>query len=193
MKAGGRSIASTEYRAATAEVQRACRRDRKQHLLEKCASIEAQHQAGNSKAMYTDIKQLVRKFEPRLNVIKSKDGEVLTETADILGRWREYCSKLYSDDLIEDRQELECELTELTKDSDLTPLQSEVEQAMKTLKQGKAPRCNGIPSELLLAGGNAAVTLMHKLCVKIWQTANWPIDWCRALFVPLPKKGDLQL
>ena len=34
---------------------------------------------------------------------------------------------------------------------------------------------------------------MHKLCVKIWQTANWPIDWCRALFVPLPKKGDLQL
>jgi len=82
---------------------------------------------------------------------------------------------------------------ESTEDSDLIPLRSEVEQAMKFLKRGKSPGCDEIPAELLLAGGEAAVTLMHKLCVKIWQTAEWPVDWCRALFIPLPKKGDLQL
>jgi len=82
---------------------------------------------------------LIRKLEPRLNVIKSKDSEVLTEIADILGQWHEYCSKLYSDGLIEDRKELERELTELTEDSNLTPLPSEVEQAMKTLKRGRPP------------------------------------------------------
>ena len=31
------------------------------------------------------------------------------------------------------------------------------------------------------------------LCVKIWNSGIWPVDWKRSIFIPLPKKGDLQL
>ena len=34
--------------------------------------------------------------------------------------------------------------------------------------------------------------LYHQLCVKIWKSGVWPVDWKRAVFVPLPKEGDLQ-
>ena len=34
---------------------------------------------------------------------------------------------------------------------------------------------------------------MNRLCTKIWETGQWPTDWRRAIFIPLPKKGDLQL
>ncbi len=197
MKKEGTNIASPEYRKASAKIQTACRRDKKQHLLDKCDTIEAHHRAGNSKAMYAEIKQLTKKFTPHLSVIKNKEGKTLTESEDILERWKEYCSELYTDECkcdepVEQASDKDIN-AEHNDDSDLTPLRSEVEQAMSYLKRGKSPGCDGIPAELILAGGEAAVSLMHKLCVKIWETAEWPVDWCRAIFVPLPKKGDLQL
>ena len=105
MKEGGASVASLEYRNARKEIQRACRRDKKQHLLQKCTSIEAHSKLGNSKDMYGEIRSLTRKFKPSLNVIKDKEGNTLTESPDILGRWKEYCSELYEDE--EEEEEVE--------------------------------------------------------------------------------------
>ena len=87
--------------------------------------------------MYAEIKRLTRKCAPRFNVIKSQDDRVLTESEDILERWREYCSQLYTDEQNDNLQERDSELTE---DSDLIPIRSEVEQAMKHLKRGKSPQ-----------------------------------------------------
>ena len=49
-----------------------------------------------------------------------------------------------------------------------------------------------IPAELLRAAGQECVTLLSSICVNIWQTGEWPVDWVRTVFVPPPTKGDLQ-
>ena len=36
------------------------------------------------------------------------------------------------------------------------------------------------------------ISIYHKLCTKIWKEEKWPSEWTKAVFVPIPKKGDLQ-
>ena len=101
-------------------------------MLERCTNIEAHHRAGNSKAMYSEIKKLTRTFTPSLNT--------LTESADILNRWQEYCSELYTDNENQTADATENhEDDKPIEDGDLIPLRSEVELAMKFLKRGKSP------------------------------------------------------
>ena len=46
---------------------------------------------------------------------------------------------------------------------------------------------------MIKASGEEGIDLYHKLCTKIWEAEKWPSDWKRAIFIPLPKKGDLKL
>ena len=48
-----------------------------------------------------------------------------------------------------------------------------------------------MPIEALIYSGENVVTLLHKLCCKIWNKEIWPEDWCIAECIPIPKKGDL--
>jgi len=34
--------------------------------------------------------------------------------------------------------------------------------------------------------------IMHRICVAIWETGEWPQEWTFSTFIPLPKKGDLK-
>ncbi|GFR91849.1 retrovirus-related Pol polyprotein from type-2 retrotransposable element R2DM [Elysia marginata] len=45
---------------------------------------------------------------------------------------------------------------------------------------------------MIKVSGDPGVELYHKLCLKIWETAQWPEEWHKSVFVTLPKKGDLQ-
>jgi hypothetical protein len=63
---------------------------------------------------------------------------------------------------------------------------------MDKIKNGKSPGIDDIPIELLKAAGEEGVTIMWRLCRMIWHTRQWPRDWSRAVFVPLPKKGNLK-
>ena len=71
-------------------------------------------------------------------------------------------------------------------------LRSEVEWALTKIKNGKAPGIDDIPIEIWKASGKEGVDVLWKLCKLIWRTSNWPTDWCRAIFIPLPKKGNIK-
>ena len=83
--------------------------------------------------------------------------------------------------------------TRVDDDEDLEPLKSEVEWAIKKLRDRKSPGCDNLPGELIKAGGEGCVDVYHVLCKNIWHRKQWPKDWKRGVFLPLPKKGDLQL
>ena len=51
-------------------------------------------------------------------------------------------------------------------------LRESVEAAVKLLKKGKSPGIDNIPGELVQAGGDAVISVLHKICNKIWQTAH---------------------
>ena len=71
-------------------------------------------------------------------------------------------------------------------------MKSEVEWAIKSLKDGKSPGCDKFQAGMIKTSGLEGIEVYHKLCTKIWQTGQWLTDWKRATFIALPKKGDLQ-
>ena len=54
----------------------------------------------------------------------------------------------------------------------------------------KASGGDGIPVELFQNLKNGAVKVLHSVCQQIWKTQQWPKDWKRSVFIPIPKKGN---
>ena len=54
----------------------------------------------------------------------------------------------------------------------------------------KASGGDGIPVELFQILKNDAVKVLHLICQQIWKTQQWPQDWKRSVFIPIPKKGN---
>ena len=54
----------------------------------------------------------------------------------------------------------------------------------------KASESDGIPVELFQILKDDAVKVLHSICQQIWKTQQWPHDWKRSVFIPIPKKGN---
>ena len=54
----------------------------------------------------------------------------------------------------------------------------------------KASGGDGIPAELFQILKDDAVKVLHSMCQQVWKTQQWPQDWKRSLFIPIPKKGN---
>ena len=51
---------------------------------------------------------------------------------------------------------------------------------------------DGIPVELFQILKDDAVKVLHSICQQIWKTQQWPQDWKRPVFIPIPKKGNVK-
>ena len=54
----------------------------------------------------------------------------------------------------------------------------------------RAPSSDRIPVELFQILKDDAVKVLHSICQQIWKTQQWPQDWKRSVFIPIPKKGN---
>ena len=54
----------------------------------------------------------------------------------------------------------------------------------------KASGGDGIPVELFQILKDDALKVLHSICQQIWKTQQWPQDWKRSIFIPIPKKGS---
>ena len=69
-------------------------------------------------------------------------------------------------------------------------LDCEVKWALASITTNKASGGDGIPVELFQILKDAAVKMLHSICHQIWKTQQWPQDWKRSVFIPIPKKGN---
>ena len=69
-------------------------------------------------------------------------------------------------------------------------LECEVKWALESITTNKASGGDGIPADLFQILKNDAVKVLHSICQQIWKTQQWPQDWKRSLFIPIPKKGN---
>ena len=60
----------------------------------------------------------------------------------------------------------------------------------EALLKNKASGGDRIPVELLQILKDDAVKVLHSICQQIWKTQQWPQDWKRSVFTPIPKKGN---
>ena len=69
-------------------------------------------------------------------------------------------------------------------------LECEVKWALGSIIMNKASAGDGIPVELFQILKDDAVKVPHSICQQIWKTHQWPQDWERSVFIPIPKKGN---
>ena len=69
-------------------------------------------------------------------------------------------------------------------------LECEVKWALGSITMNKASRRHGIPVELFQILKDDAVKVLPSICQQIWKTQQWPQDWKKSVFIPIPKKGN---
>ena len=106
------------------------------------------------------------------------------EAEDTEKRWQEYtelCKKG-----LDDPDNHDGVITHLEPDI----LECEVQWALGSITMNKASEAAGIPAELFQILKDEAVKVLHSVHQQIWKTQQWPQDWKRSVFIPIPKKDN---
>ena len=124
-----------------------------------------------------------------MSSIKDRNSRDLTEVEDIKKRWQEYTEKLNKKDL-RNLDNHDGVITHLEPDIQ----ECEVKWALESITMNKASGVDGIvdeivPVELFQILKDDAVKVLHSICQQIWKTQQWPQDWKRSVFIPIPKKA----
>ena len=69
-------------------------------------------------------------------------------------------------------------------------LECEAKWALESITMNKASGGDGIPVELFQILEDDAVKALHSIRQQVWKTQQWPQDWKRSVFIPIPKKGN---
>ena len=69
-------------------------------------------------------------------------------------------------------------------------LEWEVKWTLGRITTNKTSRGDGIPAELFQTLKDDTVKVLHSICQQIWKTQQWPQDWKRSVFIPIPKKWN---
>ena len=111
----------------------------------------------------------------------------ITEAEDVKKRKQEYTEELYKKHL-HDPDNHDGVI------SNLEPviLELEVKWAIGSITTNKVSGGDGIPVELCQILKDDAVKVLHSICQQIWETQQWPQDWKRSVFTPIPKKSNVK-
>ena len=119
-----------------------------------------------------------------MGTIKVRNSKDLTEAEDIKKRWQEYTELYFKGPDNPDNSN--CVISHLEPDI----LECEVKWDLGRITMNKASGSDGIPAELFQILKDDTVKVLHSTCQQIWKIQQWPQDWKRLVFIPIPKKGN---
>ena len=140
---------------------------------------------GKTRDFFKKVKDTKGTFHVKMGTIRNRNGMNLTKTVDIKKKWQEYTEELYRNNL-HDPDNNDGVITHLQTDI----LECEVKRALGSITTNKASGGDGISVELFQILKDDAGKVLHSICQQIWKTRQWPQDWKRAVFIPIPKKGN---
>ena len=167
-----------------AEFQRIGRRDKKALLSDQCKEIEENNRMGKTRDLFKKMRDTKGTFHAKMGSIKDRNCMDLTEAEDIKKRWKEH-TELYKNDL-HNQDNHDGVITHLEPDI----LDCEVKWALVSITVNKASGGDGIPVELFQILKDDAVKVLHSISQQIWNTQQWPQDWTKSVFIPIPKKAN---
>ena len=138
---------------------------------------------GKTRELFKKIRDTKGAFHAKMGSIKDRNGRDLTEAEDINKRWQEYTEELYKKDL-HDPDNYDGVITYLEPDI----MECKVKWALGSITTDKASAGDEISVELFQIFKDDAVKVLHAICQQIWKTQQWPQDWKRSVFIPIPKK-----
>ena len=140
---------------------------------------------GKTSDLFKKIRNTKGKFHVKMHT-KDRNGMDLTEAEDIKKSWQEYTEELYKRDL-HNPDNHNGMITHLEPDI----LECEVKWALGSISMNKVSGGDGIPVELSQILKDDAMKVLHSICQQIWKTQQWPQDWKRSVFIPVPRMFKL--
>ena len=139
---------------------------------------------GKTTDLFKKIRDTKGTFHTKKGSIKDRNCIDLTEAEDIKKRWQN-TEELYKKGL-QDPDNNDGVIAHLEPDI----LECEVKWALESIIINKASGGDEIPVELFQILKDDAVKALHSIWQQIWKTQQWPQDWKRSVFIPIPKKGN---
>ena len=149
------------------------------------AKKEENNRMGKTRNLFKKIRNTKGTFHAKMGTIKDRNGMDLIEAEDIKKRWQQYTEELYKKDLY-DPDNHDGVVTHLETDI----LECEVKWVLGSITMNKASGGDGIPAELFHILNDDALKVIHLIYQQIWKTQQWPQDWKRSVFIPIPKKHN---
>ena len=167
------------------QFQRIATRDKKTFLRDQCKETEENNRMGKTRDLFKKIRDNNGTFHAKMGTIKVRNGMDLTEAEDVKNRWQEYTEELYKKDPPDPDNH----------DGVITDLQPgiwecKVKWALGSITTDKASAGDEISVELFQIFKDDAVKVLQSTCQQIWKTQQWPQDWKRSVFIPIPKKRE---
>ena len=161
------------------------KKKKKAFLSDQCKEIEENNRMGKTRDLFKKIRDTKGTFHAKMGSIKDRNVRDLIEAEDIKKRWQEYTEEPYKKDL-HDPDDHDGVITNLEPDI----LECKVKWALGSITKNKATGGDGIRVELFQILKDDTVKMLHSICQQIWKTQQWPQDWERSVFIPIPKKGN---
>ena len=182
---------ATEYKEAKSIAQNKIRKAKDDWWSNMAAKAQAAADSKQTKAFYGYIHEVFGPTQTNIAPVRSKDDSVVFKDAQsIRNRWKEHYSELLNREsrVVDSYIEQVEQLPEITSLSDC-PARSEVAEAVKALNTGKSPGADGLEAEILQAGGDKMIDLLHKIISYDWVEEEIPQEWIDATLVSLYKSG----
>ena len=146
--------------------------------------IEENNKMGKTRDHFKKIRDAKGIIHAKMGTINRNSMDI-TDAEDSKNRLQEYTKELYRNDLYDpDNHE------GVTTHLEPYILECKVKWALGSITMNKASGGDGVPVKLFQILKDDAVKVLHSICQQIWKTQQWPQDWRRSVFIPIPKKGN---
>ena len=150
--------------------------------------IEENNRIGKTRDLFKKVRDTKGIFHAKMGTIKDKNGTDLTEAEDVKKRWQEY-TELYKK-YLHDPDNHDDVITHTHLEPDI--LECEAKWALGSITMNKVSGGDGIPVELFQILKDDTVKVLHSICQQVWKAQQWPQDWKKSVFIPVPKKGNVK-
>ena len=181
-----------EYWDINRKVKKNARKDKRKYFDDLAQEAESAACKRDMKQLYDITRTLAGKNKTHAQPVTDKDGKIITKETDQRQRWADHFKGILNRPQPQTRPDIPTNTEAIIVSSD-APSKSEIVNAIRAMKSGKAAGPDGIPPEALKIDAETTAELLHPLLTKIWDQEEVPKDWKEGYMVKLPKKGNLTL
>jgi exonuclease III len=188
------TILNAAYRTCKQQAQKSLRAMQDSWWKARALDLQKAADKHDYKAFYQGLKAVYGPRSKASSAVKSKDGVLLKESAQIRGRWAEHFEGVLNQASNFDMSILdEIPQRDINMRLATLPTLEEVILSIKQITSGKAPGPDGIPPDVFKHGGLATAEKLHILFTQIWEEGEVPQDFKDADMIHLYKnKGDIK-
>jgi hypothetical protein len=137
------------------------------------------------KDLYRGINEFKKEYQPRINIIKDENGNLLADHQSVLNMWKNFFNQTLNVHGVNNVRQMDIQTAEpLVPEPSLVKL----EIAIGKLKSYKSPGTDQILTELIKAGGETLCSEIHKLICSIWHKEELPQKWKEYIIIPIHKR-----